>query len=274
MHHRPGKSMGKPDALSQWVDHRSGSKDNNNMVLLTPEFFAVHALEELEVIGEEQDILKDNRKGMESGEKEEAVAKVAKELQKSTAHSVCSAEWTLRDRFLYFCGKVYVPNPSDLRCHIVSLCHDSKIAGHSERWKTLELVSRNYWRSQMSQYVGKYVSTCDMCLQTKSLHQPPSSKLHPLLIPDTPWDTISVDFIVKLPWSNGWDAVMVVVDSVSKCTHLSWWLPLLTTSRVMDKQNRLIRNCSNTFKSSPINARTIGLNYFPWTTSLHQIPIQ
>src|SRR6202012_1418967 len=28
MHHRPGKSAGKPDALSRRVDHQSGSIDN------------------------------------------------------------------------------------------------------------------------------------------------------------------------------------------------------------------------------------------------------
>jgi len=41
MHHHPGKSMGKMDALSCQSDHGTGSEDNDNMVLLTPNFFAV-----------------------------------------------------------------------------------------------------------------------------------------------------------------------------------------------------------------------------------------
>jgi len=53
MHHRPSKSMGKTDALSRRSDHRTGSEDNDNMVLLTPNFFAVRALEGLEAAGEE-----------------------------------------------------------------------------------------------------------------------------------------------------------------------------------------------------------------------------
>ena len=44
-------------------------------------------------------------------------------------------------------------------------------------------------------------------------------KLFPLLIPDHGWDTISVNFIVKFPESNGYDTVMNVVDSVSKRAH-------------------------------------------------------
>jgi hypothetical protein len=59
MHHRPGKTMGKSDALSRRSDHGSGVKDDNNMVLLTPDFFAVRALEGLQMVGEERNILKE-----------------------------------------------------------------------------------------------------------------------------------------------------------------------------------------------------------------------
>jgi hypothetical protein len=41
MHHRPGKTMGKSDALSWRSDHGSGAGDNDNMVLLTPNFLAI-----------------------------------------------------------------------------------------------------------------------------------------------------------------------------------------------------------------------------------------
>ena len=82
----------------------------------------------------------------------------------------------------------------------------------------------------MSRYIGKYVSTCDMCLWTKFAHQPPSRELHPLLIPDMPWDTASVDFIVELPESNGKDAIMVVVDSVTKRSHFVSTVTTLTAA--------------------------------------------
>jgi len=72
------------------------------MVLLTLNFFVVQALEGLEAAGEEQGILKDIRKGMRDGEKEEPVARAAKELQGSSAHFVKSAEWSLSDGLLYF----------------------------------------------------------------------------------------------------------------------------------------------------------------------------
>ena len=71
----------------------------------------------------------------------------------------------------------------------------------------------------MSRYISKYVSTCDMCLHTKVSCQPPVKELNPLPIPDAPWDTISVDFIVELPESEEKDAIMAVVNSVTKCGH-------------------------------------------------------
>jgi len=52
------------------------------------------------------------------------------------------------------------------------------------------------------------------------------SKLQPLSVPDTQWDTLSVDFVVKLPESSGHDAVMTVMDAVSKRVH---FIPMYMT---------------------------------------------
>ena len=105
--------MGKTDALSHRSDHRTGSEDND-MVLLTPNFFVVQAFEGLEAAGEEQGILKDIQKEMHDGEKEEPVARAVRELQGSSARSVKSVEWSLTNGLLYFRGKIYISDTSDL----------------------------------------------------------------------------------------------------------------------------------------------------------------
>lgn len=38
-------------------------------------------------------------------------------------------------------------------------------------------------------------------------------------IPDVVWDDISLEFIVGLPKSRGYDAILVVVDRLSKYAH-------------------------------------------------------
>ena len=163
--------------------------------------------------GEECDILHDIRKGNREGAREDAVARAAQELKKSSGKSLRSAEWRESQDLLYFRDRIYVPKNVDLQRRIVEQHHDMCIAGHAGRWKTLELVSRNYWWPQMSRYISKYCKTCNLCLCTKAQHQLPISELKPLSISEGRWDAVSVDFIVELPESEGYDVIMVVVDS-------------------------------------------------------------
>jgi transposase InsO family protein len=139
---------------------------------------------------------------------------------------VKSAEWSESDGLLMFHSKIYVPNDRDLRHRIVEQHHDTRIAGHAGCFKTLELIARNYWWPQMSRYIGIYVRTCDLCNWMKVQRRRPVGELHPLETPEAPWDTISVDFIVELPQSHGYDAIMCVVDSLTKCVH---FIPTHTT---------------------------------------------
>jgi len=174
-------------------------------------------------------MLREIRQGNQRGDQEEPVAKAARELQQTLSKTVYSTEWLEDDGVLQFRGKIYVPRNSDLRRRIVSLYYDTKVARHSGHWKTLELVSRNYWWPQMSRYIGQYVSTCDLCLRTKPIRQAPVGELHPLQILDSRWDTLSIDFVVELPLSSGHNTVMTVVDSVSKWAH---FIPTYTTVTV------------------------------------------
>jgi hypothetical protein len=106
-------------------------------------------------------------------------------LKSTSAKSIRSSEWSEAEGILYFQGKIYVPPTSDIRWKIVAPNHDSRVAGHPGRWKTLELVSRNYWWPQMSRYIGQYTATCDLCLRTKIQRQLPTGHLEPLPTPET-----------------------------------------------------------------------------------------
>ncbi|GLB33387.1 putative retrotransposable element tf2 155 kda protein type 1 [Lyophyllum shimeji] len=135
LHHRPGRSMGKPNALSHQPDHGDGSSDNTDIVLLKPEFFAVRALQGLVAAGEEDKILQDIRWGNCEGAHKDIVAKAAATLKsaRSGIRSVRSAEWSEDQRILMFRGRIYVPNIPELRHWIVEQHHDSRVAGHSSR---------------------------------------------------------------------------------------------------------------------------------------------
>ena len=185
LHHHPRRTMGKLDALSRRADHGNRASNNENVVLLRLEFLAVHALEGMELTGIEQKILSNIRKGNQNGDQEKPIAKAAQELWHSANGTVYSSEWSNIDGLLRFQGKIYIPQSSDLHRQIIALYHDTHIAGHPRCWKTLELVSWNYWWPQMSRYIGQYISTCDLCLQTKPWRHSPIGKLQPLSVSDT-----------------------------------------------------------------------------------------
>jgi hypothetical protein len=160
--------MGRPDALSRQADYGSGQRDNDHLTLLSPELFRIHALAGARFQGNERNILQEVRRSLKDGVQEESIAKAARELQKDKGRgTVKSAEWSESEGLLMFHGKIYVSNDRDLRCRIVEQHHNTRIAGHTGRFKTFELVSRNYWWPQMSRYIGIYVKHCDLCNRTK-----------------------------------------------------------------------------------------------------------
>jgi len=82
--YKPGPTMGKADALSRCADHKEGmGHDNENVILLKPEFFKVHALCQghLLIKGHEELIL---MKIWKSKDLDKSVVKAVEELKKSS----------------------------------------------------------------------------------------------------------------------------------------------------------------------------------------------
>lgn len=219
LHHRPGKSSQKPDALSRRSDHAKGNKDNENIVLLKPSYFKIQALNQghATFTYAENDLLKEIRQAKNL---DEQVVKAVEELKKSSTKKIDGQEWSEEQGLILFRGKVYVPKDKDLRRKIVEQHHDTYIAGHPGKWKTIELVSRNYWWPGMSHFIAAYTKGCDRCSRTKTFPAKPVGHLVPTQIPSDVWQHISVDFITGLPECQGYNAIMVVVDKLSKMIHI------------------------------------------------------
>ena len=74
---------------------------------------------------------------------------------------------------------MYVPKDHKLRIEIIKLHHDTPSAGHPGQWKTLELLTRNYWWPGITNQVKGYVAGCDHCQRMKSFPEKPARKLRP-----------------------------------------------------------------------------------------------
>jgi hypothetical protein len=128
-------------------------------------------------------------------------------------------------------GLVYVPDDKSLKTEILRQSHDHPTAGHFGRFKTLELLSRNFYWPSISLFVKDYIRTCDLCQRSKPPRHRPYGLLQPLPVPDRPWSSISLDHIVELPVSNGFDAILVVVCRLTKMAH---FIPCMSTDTASD----------------------------------------
>src|SRR5258705_888970 len=147
---------------------------------------------------------------------DDAVVKVLQELRAGTLQS---NEWEKDGDLVLYRGHVYVPKDPQLHHNIICVHHDSVVTGHPGWWKMLELVSHNYWWPGISHYVASYMAGCDTCNHCKSFLTQKVGKLMPNQIPSHCWEVISIDTIGELPESKGYNAILIVVDRLSKCIH-------------------------------------------------------
>ena len=130
------------------------------------------------------------------------------------------SEWGENDGLLTFGGRIYVPDANDLRRRIMAQYHDSQVAGHPGRMKTLELISRDYWWPQMARHVGQYTSTCETCLRNKVIRRRPFGELVPLETPQGRWEKVSVDFITELASMQSWSQWTSSPSALTSCPQL------------------------------------------------------
>ena len=86
--------------------------------------------------------------------------------------------------------------------------------------------------------VKEYVRHCLSCSRNKPSTSKPTGLLLPLKVPEAPWLSISVDFIIDRPLSNGFNAIMVVVDRFTKWAE---FFPCLKTITAKEASNIFLK---------------------------------
>ena len=138
------------------------------------------------------------------------MVKAVEELKRSGIKTIRSDEWALEQGLVLYKGKVYIPKDTKLWMEMIKLHHDSPVVGHPGQWKTLELISCNYWWPGITQKVNNYVSGCDKCQWIKSFPEKPAGKLKPNESTIAPWKDITTDFMIGLSEAQGYDALFVM----------------------------------------------------------------
>lgn len=131
----------------------------------------------------------------------------------------CPKGYELIHDLVRYKGRLVVPQDSKLVEVLLKEYHDSPIGGHSEEYKTYQRLMKEWFWVGMRKKVSKYVGECLVCQKQKHSSLMPAGLLQPLPIPNWVWEDISLDFVEGLPRSKGIDAVLVVVDCLSKYAH-------------------------------------------------------
>ncbi|QRW02596.1 Retrovirus-related Pol polyprotein from transposon [Ceratobasidium sp. AG-Ba] len=123
---------------------------------------------------------------------------------------------------VYFCRddnyKLCVPK--DLQKEVVAEIHDTLQEGaHAGYHRTYNKVASTYYWPKMVHVIKEYVRTCDICQKAKPKRHGQRGFLKSIPIPSQPFEVVTMDFIMDLPPSNGYNAILTIVDKLTKFAH-------------------------------------------------------
>jgi hypothetical protein len=196
--HIKGTSNGRADALSRRPDYDQGHEDNQNVTVLPQQVF-VRAMEVLPDIPSQ----------------EESVLKPWIDPHQLKQHQ---GIW-------YKDGRQVVTGDTKDKRHIIQSHHDTPVHGHPGISKTIQLTERLYWWPKMRLDITEYIKGCAKCQRHKVNTRPTKAPLQPIYpkLEAAPFETVALDFIVKLPVSQGYDSILAIIDQ--GCTKAAIFIP-------------------------------------------------
>jgi hypothetical protein len=153
--HKPGRTHEKPDFLSRPPNLDKGEKDNENLILLPQQHFRslYFVLRNAEVTTESFADTIRHRLASITPEKYDrtVIEKLAEKDKNYQDHE---------HGIITYQNRIYIPHDNDLRNEIIRLHHDTIAAGHPGRYKTHEMITRDYWWPRLQADIRRYIDGC------------------------------------------------------------------------------------------------------------------
>ncbi len=207
--HIAGTKNARADALLRRSDYDMGEGDNKDVIVLPHNIFI--RLAGKEPIEEVDIRSKVNASNMAH---KRTIQQWANSHQLQHGHDT----WW-KDTALVVAGG------NNLKRGVISIFHDPPYHGHPGIANTYHLLKQEYWWPMARHDVEEYVKGCATCQADKinTHHQKPH--LFPIMTnPEAqPFEIVTMDFITKLPPSNGYDSILTVTDH--DCTKAAIFIP-------------------------------------------------
>ena len=125
-------------------------------------------------------------------------------------------ELTLEDGLLLYNERLVVPETDHLHTDLIKEAHEQVSTAHPGQDKTYQLLrARYYWRGMLAD-IQRFICNCHQCKQVDIPWDKTSESCHSLLIPDWPWQHVTMDYKSQPRDKHGFDNIFMVVDCLSK----------------------------------------------------------
>ncbi|KAF8751854.1 hypothetical protein RHS01_08605 [Rhizoctonia solani] len=235
--YRPGKQSGKPDALSRQSDHADIPPADQTM--LPDPIFANVAL-----VTPKKELQRQIEASLDQDESlEEILQFLQNESKAPPSIKRAFKDYEMEAGLLFYQGRIVVPDVGTIRTDLLQIFHNSPLAGHPGRQRTLELVSRNYYWPGIRADTYWHVDSCETC---QRIRKPRYASIppQPLELPSRPWQHISYDMIVDLPKDGAYDSILVIVDSFTnwRTSFAHVWKKYGMPEKTISDRGRIFNN--------------------------------
>jgi len=135
-----------------------------------------------------------------------------------------------------------VMEDNNLRRELIHAYYNAPTAGYARASTTLFSISHDYWWPNMKHFIIAYVRGCTTCQSNKANTQPNKPPIFPITPEPNapPFQMITVDWIIKLPQSNGYNSIMIVTDH--NCTKAMIFITCKETMGMEEMVEQYTRN--------------------------------
>lgn len=211
--------------MTRWPDYDLGKGDNSEQIVLPDHFFNLRRIDHSPPVSAS---LYDAIRLAQT--QDASLDTILETGLAQNGERLPADHWTSNNGLLLYQDRIYVPDNTALRQRIIRSYHDSQLTGHPGRFKTLELIKRDFWWPSMGIHIRNYVDGCAICQSTKNQNNKSPVPILPITSDHNAelFEIVSFDFIGKLPPSHGYNMILVVVDQ--GCTKTSVYIPCHTTT--------------------------------------------